>query len=106
MIEWTDYFRFVLALVFVLALIGGLSLLARRFGLTPRVTTSGGRATRRLAIVEVAPVDAKHRLILVRRDDRESLILLGPTADLLIESDIPVPDERSELKPKLVRSGA
>lgn len=105
MIEWTDYFRFVLALVFVLALIGGLSLLARRFGLTPRVTGSGGRTGRRLAIVEVAPVDAKHRLILVRRDDRESLILLGPTADLLVESDIPAPDARPEPKPKLVRSG-
>ncbi len=105
MIEWTDYVRFILALLFVLALIGGLSLLARRFGLTPRATASGGRAERRLAIVEVAPVDAKHRLILVRRDDRESLILLGPTADLLVEADIPAPGAPEALKPTLVRSG-
>ena len=85
--ELTQYFQFVLALVFVLAMIFAIAAAARRFGLTPRVT--GARnAPRRLSIVEVLTIDAKRRLILVRRDNAEHLILLGSSADLLLESAI------------------
>lgn len=86
--ELTYYFQFGMALLFVLALIWVLAVLARRFGLAPRVT--GGRGgPRRLSIVEVLPVDAKRRLVLVRRDGVEHLILLGASADLIVESAIP-----------------
>jgi flagellar protein FliO/FliZ len=33
-------------------------------------------------------VDAKRRLVLVRRDDREHLLLLGATQDVVVESGI------------------
>jgi flagellar protein FliO/FliZ len=74
-----------LSLVFVLALIGGCAWVAHRFGFARRVVTGN---TRRLSILEVAPVDAKRRLVLVRRDNREHLLLVGPAGDLLIESAI------------------
>ncbi len=83
-----DYLRFVLALLFVLGLIGLLAYLGRRFNLMPRVTT-GSRGPRRLGIVEILSVDAKRRLILVRRDDVEHLVMLGAAGETVIERGIP-----------------
>lgn len=87
-----EYFRFFLALGFVLLLIAGLAALVRRSGLGSRLTLGpAASAERRLALVEVRPLDAKRKLVLLRRDDREHLVLLGIGGDLLIESDIPAP---------------
>jgi flagellar protein FliO/FliZ len=89
-----QYFRFVAALVAVLALIGAVAWAARRFGLMPRAT--GAAQGRRLQVLEVAPIDARRRLVLVRRDAVEHLILLGQGADLLIESGInPAPGNKA-----------
>jgi flagellar protein FliO/FliZ len=93
------YLRFVIALVFVLALIGVLAWAARRFGVL-RGTTRLRGAGRRLEVIEVAPIDAKRRLVLLRRDQTEHLVLLGTSGELLIESGIaatappPVPDPK------------
>jgi flagellar protein FliO/FliZ len=84
--ELTEYLRFALAFLIVLGLIGFFGWLARRLGMMPKASRGEGR---RLGIVEVATVDAKRRLVLVRRDHTEHLILLGATADLVIESGIP-----------------
>lgn len=85
-----NYLRFAAALIFVLALIGLATWMARRFGFGSRApqVRSGQR---RLGIVAVATVDARHRAVLLRRDDREHLVLIGPSADLLIESGIVPP---------------
>jgi len=83
-----DYFRFVLALVFVLALIGVLAVAARRFGIGFPAHAIKNRADRRLGVVEVAPLDGRRRLVLVRRDDVEHLLLVGPTTELVIETGI------------------
>lgn len=81
-----DYLRFGLALVFVLALLGLVAMLLRRLaGGGPNVRRGKHR---RLALVEVMPVDAKRRLVLVRRDGVEHLILLGQERDLLVETGI------------------
>lgn len=85
------YGQFALALIFVLALIGLLTLIARRLGLGPRMVTPRGR--KRLAIVEVLPLDPKRRLVLVRRDGAEHLLLLGATHDAVIETGIPAPPD-------------
>jgi hypothetical protein len=45
-----------------------------------------------LSIVEVAGIDAKRRLLLVRRDDVEHLILLGGTSEIVVERGITPPD--------------
>jgi flagellar protein FliO/FliZ len=82
-----DYLRFVGALGVVLALILGGMLLLRRFGLPGMVARAPGR--RRLKLVEVLSLDPKRRLILVRRDGREHLLLLGGATDLVVERDIP-----------------
>lgn len=79
--------RSLMALAFVLALIGGAALLGRRFGLTPRATAKQDNG-KRLAIVEVLQVDAKRRLVLVRRDATEHLLILGATGELVVEQGI------------------
>ncbi|MCB9948874.1 MAG: FliO/MopB family protein [Rhodospirillaceae bacterium] len=90
--EMATYLRFVLALVFVLALIGVVAWLIRRFGLAgARPTGRSHRRDRRLALIEVLPIDARRRVILLRRDRVEHLVLLGPSADVVIES-IPAGD--------------
>ena len=43
---------------------------------------------RRLGVVETASVDARRKLILVRRDDVEHLIITGGPVDMVIETGI------------------
>jgi flagellar protein FliO/FliZ len=80
---FATYLQFALALAFVLALILALAFVVRRLGLGSRFVVSGGR--RRLAVVEMLPLDTKRRLVLLRRDGVEHLVLLGAQSDLLIE---------------------
>ncbi len=87
LMEFSAYFRFVAALVFVLGMIGVLALVARRF--IPGARNINRRnKERRLSIVEVVPVDTKRRLVLFKRDDTEHLVLLGPAGDCVIERNI------------------
>jgi flagellar protein FliO/FliZ len=86
-IDTATYAQFVLALVFVLALIGILAAIARRLGLG-EIHTGKPNQGRRLAVVEVRALDAKRKLVLLRRDGVEHLILIGPANETLIESGI------------------
>lgn len=96
--ELESYLRFVLALVFVLALIGVLALIARRFNIgMPATVRLGGK--RRLAVIEVLSLDTRRRLVLLRRDRTEHLVLLGPSTELLIESGIPAPGDAAAETP-------
>lgn len=88
--EFTAYLRFIAALIFVLALIGLLAWLARRFGPGAHTNPTPGRH-RRLAIVETRPLDGRRRLILIRRDDVEHLLVLGANGELVVETGIPAP---------------
>ncbi len=88
------YTRFVLALVAILALLALFAFLVRRYGIGGRATIGGGK--RRLAIVEVAPIDGKRRLVLLRRDGTEHLVLLGPESAVLIESGIASPPAKAD----------
>ena len=83
--NWGDYAQAVLALVFVLALIGLLTVAARRFGFGSPTPTLGHK-NKRVTILEVTNLDMKRKLVLVRRDKREHLILLGINAEQIVES--------------------
>jgi len=90
------YGRFLFGLIFVLALIGIFAWAAKRFGLIPGAMRMTAGSHKRLSIVEVAGIDAKRRLLLVRRDDVEHLILLGGTTETVIERGITPPDSTGE----------
>lgn len=83
------YLQYLAALVFVLALFGMAALVARRLGYGRSGPAQGRR--RRLAVVEVLPLDAKRRLVLVRRDDVEHLVILGPVNDVVLERAVAGP---------------
>ena len=86
------YARFLLGLIFVLGLILALAWAARRLNLIPGAIKLAKSGPRRLAIVEISAVDAKRRLVLVRRDNVEHLLLLGPTSEAVVETDITPPE--------------
>ncbi|MEP3234067.1 MAG: hypothetical protein ABJO30_14675 [Hyphomicrobiales bacterium] len=48
----------------------------------------GNKSQNRLGVIEAAAVDNKRRLVLVRRDNVEHLIMIGGTSDILVEAGI------------------
>ena len=84
--ELYDYMKFVAALIFVLGLIGVLALIAKKTGLGVQGAMSPSK--RRLKIIEILHIDARRKAVLLSRDDIEHLVILGPTGETLIESNI------------------
>lgn len=85
------YLRFVASLVLVLGLMLAVLWALRRFGIGGMVARPSAR--RRLSVVETMALDNRRRLVLVRRDDREHLLMIGGTSDLVVERDIaPAPE--------------
>lgn len=87
-----DLLRFALALVFVVGLIGLLALLLKRYGSGLAFAGRQG-GVRRLSVREMLPIDARHRLVLVRRDNKEHLLLLGPQGSMVVETGVDAPPE-------------
>src|SRR6516164_4558491 len=79
--------RFFLAFLIVLGLIGAAAWALRRFGSTRFTGTVRGRQPR-LAVIEFASVDARRRLLLVRRDNVEHLMMIGGPTDVVVEANI------------------
>ncbi len=80
--------RFFLAFLIVLALIGATAWAVRRFG-TGRLGGGGARGRPpRLAVFDYGSVDGRRRLILVRRDNVEHLMMIGGPTDVVVEANI------------------
>jgi hypothetical protein len=79
--------RFVLAFVVVLILILGIAWALRRFGSGSFRDNARGRQPR-LAVIDHASVDGRRRLILVRRDNVEHLLMIGGPTDIVVEPNI------------------
>lgn len=90
LIEASQWGRFIAALVFVVGLMILLAQVMKHFN--GHGALRGGRK-RRLQIVEILPIDARHRAVLLRRDDREHLLLLGANGDRVIETHIESPQD-------------
>ncbi|MES2906502.1 MAG: hypothetical protein V4691_05685 [Pseudomonadota bacterium] len=80
--------RLVFALIIILALIGGVVLVLRRFGLGNLGTMNMHGRQPRLAVMDVAHLDPRRKLIIVRRDTVEHLIMVGGPTDVVIETGI------------------
>ena len=81
-IEFSAYLRYVAALIFVLVLIWLASLLlkrgmGRRLGLKRPDEAS-------LKILEVLPIDSRHKMVLLKHQEREHLLLLGNDHALVV----------------------
>jgi hypothetical protein len=79
---------FFFAFVIVLALIGLAAWLVRRFaGNRLGANANRGRMPR-LAVIDAAAVDNRRRLVLVRRDNVEHLLMIGGPSDIVVEQNI------------------
>jgi len=79
---------FFLAFVAVLVLIGVVAWGARRYA-TNRLGTNTNRGRMpRLAVIDAAAVDGRRRLVLVRRDNVEHLLMIGGPSDIVVEPNI------------------
>lgn len=85
--EFMEIGQFVAAFALVVGLIGLLSLALRKFG-NPAMRVRG-RDEARLSIVETLPIDARSRLLLIRRDNMEHLLVKSGDRFEVIEVDIP-----------------
>lgn len=85
-LDLSVYLRFVLALAGVLALIAFAAFALKRFGFGGLIAPKG--AQKRLAVSAALALDGRRRLLIVRRDDTEHLLLVGGPNDLVIEAGI------------------
>ena len=92
-----DYFRIVFGLVVVIGLIGIAAVIARKAGLASMPNI--GTRRRRMAVSETLALDARRRLIIVRCDDREHLILLGAQSETVVDNGLDPVETIDEERP-------
>ncbi|HRO02818.1 MAG TPA: flagellar biosynthetic protein FliO [Terricaulis sp.] len=78
--DWIDWARALFALIATLALIVGAAYVARRVGMMQ----GGAQGPRRLKVSESLMLDPRRRLVIVRCDAREHVLLLGPAGDVVV----------------------
>src|SRR5271166_6812626 len=80
--------KMLFAFIVVFGLLALALWLARRFS-GERLSNAGTRGRQpRLAVVDAATVDGRRRLILVRRDNVEHLLMIGGPSDVVVEPNI------------------
>ncbi|MGI9411176.1 MAG: flagellar biosynthetic protein FliO [Hyphomicrobiaceae bacterium] len=96
-IRMWDILSWLLFLVFIVGLlvIGGLLLRGYLTTGSPASALTGGffgaKPEKRLEVVDQATVDGRRRLVLIRRDEIEHLIMTGGPVDVVIETGIGQP---------------
>lgn len=92
---YADYLKFFFALVFVLSLMGGLAFVMKRLGLGQfGVSRVSAKQKKRLQIIEILPLDAKRKAMIIQRDNTQHLILLSATGETVIETNIKPPKDQ------------
>lgn len=89
--EFLDILTSFFALVFVLSLVGLAAITMRKY--SNQSYNKNGK--KRLSIEESINIDAKRRLMIIRRDDSEHLILTSQNSETIIEKDL-----KKNAKPK------
>jgi flagellar protein FliO/FliZ len=85
----TEVLLRVLIVAFIAAAIVAVAVIVRNARRGPGLATMfAPKPAKRIRIVEQVSIDAKRKLILVRRDDVEHLVMTGGPVDIVIESGI------------------
>lgn len=88
--DWGILLQLLITAVVVIGLAGIVWWAARRYTSAGLGRIGRGRVPR-LAIIDAMSVDGRRRLVLVRRDNVEHLILIGGPSDLVVEQSIQRP---------------
>jgi flagellar protein FliO/FliZ len=81
-----DFVRMLVALVIVIAMMGGLALLLKKTGLSGAQPEQA--SAKRLRVLEKMPLDARRQLVLLQRDDVQHLVILSASGETVIETAI------------------
>ena len=92
------YMNYILIALVVIAILILLVIVMRAFGGRVR-----GRKGKRLGISEYKEIDKSRRLLLIRRDDVEHLVMIGGGQSLVIEQNINGEDENNFASPPVSR---
>jgi flagellar protein FliO/FliZ len=82
----SQFLRLLAALGFVLALMGLLAFILKKIGIGGISAVPGTK--KRLKIIEAMPLDARRRLVLIQRDNKQHLVILGANSETVVETDI------------------
>ncbi|MBP2147658.1 flagellar biosynthetic protein FliO [Xanthobacter flavus] len=96
--------RVAVAAIVIAALLGLTVLVMRRLAARGTGGDRRGRPGPRLSVLDSISVDQRRRLVLIRRDEVEHLLLIGGNSDLVIEQNIGAADavEAAEGQPAAV----
>jgi hypothetical protein len=86
-VELPTSVNFVIAFAVVLGLIAAAAWLVRRFG-AARLDATGRSRQPRLAVIDSAAVDGRRKLVIIRRDNVEHLLMIGGPTDVVVETNI------------------
>ena len=81
--NFLDLLRALFALAITLGIIGLAAWAARRYAPQIMARLSAERGERRMSVVETLVLDPARRLVLVRIDDEERLLILGEGRELI-----------------------
>ena len=79
---------FAAAALFVIALVALLVWAFKTFFGRPSTSTFMRAREKRLGVIETASMEGRRKLVLVRRDEVEHLIIIGGPVDLVVETGI------------------
>ena len=80
--------KFFIAFLIVLGLIALTAWVVRRYG-ADRIGAGAARGRQpRLAVIDAASIDGRRRLVLIRRDNTEHLLMIGGPTDVVVEPNI------------------
>ncbi|MEM8771637.1 MAG: flagellar biosynthetic protein FliO [Pseudomonadota bacterium] len=92
----SDIIRVFFGLIAVIGMIGVGAVIFRKAGLMK--TLSARQASRRLELIESLAIDNRRRIVLLRCDNREHLVMLGAQSESVIANNI--------MSPKALSSGS
>ena len=88
--ESVSWLRIVLAFAVVFGLMGLLAFALKYINVKGlRLPGMTKPESRRLQIIESLALDARRRVVIVRCDNREHLLLLGAGTDVVVQTDLP-----------------
>lgn len=96
--ELPELVRVIAALAFIIALMGGLSMLLKHFGLVEGRVVRGKEP--RLKVLETLPLDGRRRLCLLQCDEKQHLVILGPNGETVLDSDVKPPKAKTKATKK------
>ncbi len=82
-------FNMITALAFVLGLMGLLYLTLKKLGLAGQMGIKTPNTTKRLQVMETLPLSSTHRAIILRMDDTDHLVIIGPNGQSVGITRIP-----------------